>query len=214
MLTDRGRWVLAVGGLTYIVAWAFGSEALYPVAVGLVLAVAAAAIWVRFLRRPMSLRPRDRPRRARGRRRRPGLGRAPGRGQAPATSLLLVRADRAARRPRDRARPAQRPPARWLHVARRPAGPVPDRVGARRDRGSVRARAGRRRASEARVAARLPAARRREPALLGRGPPHAGRSRACSCGVRPASSSTPCASTTRASRCAGSTGRRRLGADT
>ncbi|HEY7195848.1 MAG TPA: DUF58 domain-containing protein [Gaiellaceae bacterium] len=56
MLTDRGRWVLAVGGVTYLVAWAFGSEPLYPVAVGLVLAVAAAAVWVRILRRPMTLR--------------------------------------------------------------------------------------------------------------------------------------------------------------
>jgi uncharacterized protein (DUF58 family) len=56
VLTDRGRWVLAVGGLTYLAAWAFGSEPLYPVAVGLVLAVAAAAVWVRIVRRPMTLR--------------------------------------------------------------------------------------------------------------------------------------------------------------
>jgi uncharacterized protein (DUF58 family) len=56
VLTDRGRWVLAVGGLTYLAAWAFGSEPLYPVALGLVLAVAAAAIWVRIVRRPMTLR--------------------------------------------------------------------------------------------------------------------------------------------------------------
>ncbi len=56
MLTDRGRWVLAVGGLTYLAAWAFGSEPLYPVAVGLVLAVGAAAVWVRLVRRPMRLR--------------------------------------------------------------------------------------------------------------------------------------------------------------
>ena len=34
MLTDRGRWILAFGGLTYLVAWGFGSEPLYPVAVG------------------------------------------------------------------------------------------------------------------------------------------------------------------------------------
>jgi uncharacterized protein (DUF58 family) len=56
MLTDRGRSVLAVGGLTYLAAWAFGSAPLYPVAVGLVLAVAGAAAWVRIVRRPMSLR--------------------------------------------------------------------------------------------------------------------------------------------------------------
>jgi uncharacterized protein (DUF58 family) len=56
LLTDRGRWILAVGGLTYLVAWAFGSQPLYPVAVGLVLSVAAAALWVRIVRRPMTLR--------------------------------------------------------------------------------------------------------------------------------------------------------------
>jgi uncharacterized protein (DUF58 family) len=56
MLTDRGRWVLALGGGIYLAAWAFGSEVLYPVAVGLVLAVLAAALWVRFLERPMILR--------------------------------------------------------------------------------------------------------------------------------------------------------------
>ena len=56
MLTDRGRWVLALGGGIYLAAWALGSEVLYPVAVGLVLAVLAAALWVRFLERPLSLR--------------------------------------------------------------------------------------------------------------------------------------------------------------
>jgi uncharacterized protein (DUF58 family) len=58
VLTDRGRWILALGGGIYLAAWAFGSEALYPVALGLVLAVAAAALWVRVLRRPMTLRRR------------------------------------------------------------------------------------------------------------------------------------------------------------
>jgi uncharacterized protein (DUF58 family) len=56
MLTDRGRWILALGGGIYLAGWAFGSEALYPVAIGLVLAVLAAALWVRFLVRPMTLR--------------------------------------------------------------------------------------------------------------------------------------------------------------
>jgi uncharacterized protein (DUF58 family) len=55
VLTDRGRTVLALGGLTYLVAWAFGSRPLYPVALGLVLAVAAAAAWVRLLEKPSSL---------------------------------------------------------------------------------------------------------------------------------------------------------------
>jgi uncharacterized protein (DUF58 family) len=56
VLTDRGRWILAVGGGIYLVAWAFGSDALYPIGLGLVLAVAGAALWVRFLKRPMTLR--------------------------------------------------------------------------------------------------------------------------------------------------------------
>ncbi|HSK14943.1 MAG TPA: DUF58 domain-containing protein [Gaiellaceae bacterium] len=56
MLTDRGRWILALGGGIYLTAWAFGSSTLYPVALGLVLAVAAASVWVRVLRRPMRLR--------------------------------------------------------------------------------------------------------------------------------------------------------------
>ena len=55
MLTDRGRWILAFGGGVYLAAWGFGSEALYPIALGLVLAVAAAALWVRFLSRPLAL---------------------------------------------------------------------------------------------------------------------------------------------------------------
>jgi len=53
MLTDRGRWILAFGGAVYLVAWAFGTTALYPIGLGLVLAVAAAALWVRLLNRPM-----------------------------------------------------------------------------------------------------------------------------------------------------------------
>jgi uncharacterized protein (DUF58 family) len=55
VLTDRGRWILAFGGGVYLAAWGFGSEALYPIALGLVLAVAVAALWVRFLAKPMTL---------------------------------------------------------------------------------------------------------------------------------------------------------------
>ena len=58
MLTDRGRWILALGGGIYLAAWALGSRMLYPVAIGLVLAVLAASLWVRYLRRPMELRRR------------------------------------------------------------------------------------------------------------------------------------------------------------
>ena len=56
MLTRRGRLVLALGAALYVVAWAFGSSPLYPVAVGLLLAVALAWAWVRLLNRPMQLR--------------------------------------------------------------------------------------------------------------------------------------------------------------
>jgi hypothetical protein len=55
LLTDRGRWILAFGGGVYLAGWGFGSVALYPIAIGLVLAVAAAALWVRFLAKPMTL---------------------------------------------------------------------------------------------------------------------------------------------------------------
>jgi uncharacterized protein (DUF58 family) len=55
MLTDRGRFALAVGGAVYLAGWAFGSRALYPVAIGLVLAVLAAVAWVRLTARPVRL---------------------------------------------------------------------------------------------------------------------------------------------------------------
>lgn len=56
MLTDRGRFALAVGGGVYLAGWAFGSRALYPIAIGLVLAVLAAVAWVRLTARPVRLR--------------------------------------------------------------------------------------------------------------------------------------------------------------
>jgi uncharacterized protein (DUF58 family) len=55
-MTGRGRFALALGALLYVAAWAFGSIPLYPVAVGLVLAVLGAWIWVRLIDRPMQLR--------------------------------------------------------------------------------------------------------------------------------------------------------------
>ena len=52
-MTARGRAILALGVLVWIVAVVFGSRALYPVAAGLVLAVPLALVWVRLsLRRP------------------------------------------------------------------------------------------------------------------------------------------------------------------
>lgn len=58
MLTDRGRYALALGGACYVAAWGFGSLPLYPLAVGLVLAVAAAWVWIRLVGRPLALRRR------------------------------------------------------------------------------------------------------------------------------------------------------------
>ena len=55
-MTDRGRIVLALGGATYLAAWAFGSKPLYPVATGLLLVVVLAWGWVRLANRPMRLR--------------------------------------------------------------------------------------------------------------------------------------------------------------
>jgi uncharacterized protein (DUF58 family) len=52
-MTARGRAVLALGVLCWIVAIVFGSPALYPVAAGLVLVVPLAIAWVRItLRQP------------------------------------------------------------------------------------------------------------------------------------------------------------------
>jgi uncharacterized protein (DUF58 family) len=56
VLTDRGRFALALGGAVYLAGWAFGSRALYPIAIGLVLAVLAAVAWVRVTARPVRLR--------------------------------------------------------------------------------------------------------------------------------------------------------------
>ena len=55
MLTRRGRLAILLGLGVYVAAWAFGSDPLYPVAVGLLLAGALAWAWVRLLARPMDL---------------------------------------------------------------------------------------------------------------------------------------------------------------
>jgi uncharacterized protein (DUF58 family) len=54
-LTTRGRATLALGLGTYLAAWAFGAQALYAPAVGLVFAVGAGLIWTRLLSRPLRL---------------------------------------------------------------------------------------------------------------------------------------------------------------
>ena len=55
-MTDRGRAVAVLAGATYLAAWAFGTRALYPAAVGLGLAVLLGWGWVRTLKRPLVLR--------------------------------------------------------------------------------------------------------------------------------------------------------------
>jgi len=55
MLTRRGRFTLALGGGTYLGAWAFGAHTLYAPAVGLLLAVGVALIWTSALARPFRL---------------------------------------------------------------------------------------------------------------------------------------------------------------
>jgi len=55
-MTTRGRAALALGAATYLAGWAFGSRPLDVVAVGLLLAVFAAWLVVRFTARPLELR--------------------------------------------------------------------------------------------------------------------------------------------------------------
>jgi uncharacterized protein (DUF58 family) len=57
-MTARGRLALALGCLTYLAAWAFGSKPLYPVALGLIAAVLLARLWTRLAGRPEELRRR------------------------------------------------------------------------------------------------------------------------------------------------------------
>jgi uncharacterized protein (DUF58 family) len=54
-LTRRGRLALLFGLAVYLAAWAFGSKALYPLAVGLVVAPLLASFWMRLARRPLRL---------------------------------------------------------------------------------------------------------------------------------------------------------------
>jgi uncharacterized protein (DUF58 family) len=55
-MTRRGRLALVLGAITYLAAWAFGSKILYPVAIGLPVAVLLAWLWTALANRPLSLR--------------------------------------------------------------------------------------------------------------------------------------------------------------
>lgn len=57
-MTRRGWLTLLLGAATYVVAWLFGAQALYPAATGLVLAPLAAVGWVWLAAGPMRLRRR------------------------------------------------------------------------------------------------------------------------------------------------------------
>jgi uncharacterized protein (DUF58 family) len=57
-VTNRGKLVLALGLVTYGVAWLFGAKVLYPAATGLVLAPLAARAWVRLAAGPILVRRR------------------------------------------------------------------------------------------------------------------------------------------------------------
>ena len=57
-MTRRGWLTLLLGAATYVVAWLFGTKALYPVATGLVLAPLVADAWVRLSAGPIHLRRR------------------------------------------------------------------------------------------------------------------------------------------------------------
>lgn len=59
MLTTRGRLLLILGGVLYVAAWAFGSNVLYPVSLGFLLAVLVAALSVHLAARPMGYRRRS-----------------------------------------------------------------------------------------------------------------------------------------------------------
>jgi len=61
VLTGRGKWTIGVGLALYVVAWGFGTTALFPVATGLVAAPLIALGWVRFMRQPMRMRRRTEP---------------------------------------------------------------------------------------------------------------------------------------------------------
>ena len=54
-MTHRGRVALLLGVTTYLAAWAFGAKVLYPVALGLPLAVLLAWLWTALANRPLQL---------------------------------------------------------------------------------------------------------------------------------------------------------------
>ena len=54
-MTRRGRLALVLGATIYLAAWAFGSKILYPVALGLPVAVMLAWLWTALANRPLRI---------------------------------------------------------------------------------------------------------------------------------------------------------------
>ena len=186
-MTRRGWLTLFLGVAIYVVAWLFGAKALYPVAVGLVLAPLAARTWVRLAARPIALR-----RRIGG-----GLARATCERWPPLRGRRRLGDARSAARdacaaPLDLGHRAAREAGRAPHTAPARPRPIPrhvrDREGVARalrrrgdegdDRRPLRARALGGRSDRRRLVARLSPARRARSALLGERSARAGRPQA------------------------------------
>ena len=202
MLTLRGRFALVLGAAFYAVAWGFGIDEAYAVAVGLIVVVVAASAYVRVGAGPMR------------------FVRRAGRGEHVEGADLPVRVEVIAENgvapfgatlvdslpggedQHVAARSQRRPAVRQLRAARPAARPLPARCGAPRDRGSVRARARRAAPRRRRRDGRLPAGVRPRPAVLRRRRARAAPAGACCSRAPRATTCTPCASTSTASRCA------------
>ena len=167
-MTHRGRVALALGGATYLAAWAFGSKRALPGGARAACSPCARAGSGCGWRTGRSQLRRHGAAGERGRgRRREGAARARLEARRCCRPTLVVtRADRPARRARDAAAPrtgaarglrARAGPARALRVRGRPRATIEDPFGLERVE---------RRARGAGRAARLPAPRRARPALL------------------------------------------------
>ena len=56
MLTRTGKRTLAAAVVLYFAAWGFGTDVMFPIAVGLMIAPLVALVWVRTFTRPVRMR--------------------------------------------------------------------------------------------------------------------------------------------------------------
>ena len=213
-MTRRGRAVLALGFFVYLAAWVFGSRALYPVATGLLFAVALArrlgpASRIGRRRSAATARARDV---IEGDDVRIDLELTATGAVAPPTLVAHERPGRLAERRVELHRVGRRRFAGGYELRARAARPLRVRDRSPDDRGSVRPRRARRSSK---------ASRRRSSSTRGSShstgcSPRAARTRrtggGCCCGGRPATSCTASGTTPRASRSARCTGARPRGA--